>query len=247
MLVSFARIRRQKAILAGQAESSGHATDFPFGQDWPVSDDLSLDAGTASGAYFHQDLYVASSIFTRKPRRHIDVGSRVDGFVAHVAVFREIEVIDVRPLQCEVENIQFIQADITRSLPKSLMADSVSCLHALEHFGLGRYGDSLDFDGWFKGLENISRMLEAGGTLYLSVPAGRAQRIEFNAHRVFSVPFLRNVLETWFDIEDFAFVDDSGDLHTNLDAHSPAADCSFNAVMGCAIWTLVKKAHLTHP
>ena len=38
-------------------------------------------------AYFHQDFVVARKIFERNPRLHIDVGSRVDGFVAHVATF----------------------------------------------------------------------------------------------------------------------------------------------------------------
>jgi hypothetical protein len=244
MLVQHARIGRQKRALARQARLSSRAVDFPFGSDWRVSNDSSLQAGSASGAYFHQDLYVATSILKQEPRRHIDVGSRVDGFVAHVAVFREIEVVDIRPLDSKVLNIRFIQADITHPVPADLKADSVSCLHALEHFGLGRYGDALDFDGWLAGLKNLVQMTEPGGTLYLSVPAGRRQRIEFNAHRVFSVPYLRDVLEEWFTIEDFAFVDDLGDLHTNLDAYSSAADVSFDAVMGCAIWTLVKKEQL---
>jgi len=44
--------------------------------------------GDASGHYFHQDLIVARRIFERDPRKHVDVGSRIDGFVAHLAVFR---------------------------------------------------------------------------------------------------------------------------------------------------------------
>jgi len=50
--------------------------------------------GDASGHYFHQDLIVARRIFERDPRKHVDVGSRIDGFVAHLAVFRQVEVID---------------------------------------------------------------------------------------------------------------------------------------------------------
>jgi hypothetical protein len=69
-------------------------------------------SGTASGHYFHQDLFVARKIFQRNPKRHVDVGSRVDGFVAHVAVFRQIEVLDVRPQKAHVANITFQQFDI---------------------------------------------------------------------------------------------------------------------------------------
>lgn len=81
------------------------------------------------------------------------------------------------------------------------VADSVSCLHALEHFGLGRYRDTVDYDGWRKGLDGRTEILEPGGTLYLGLPTGEPQRVEFNAHRVFSLPFIRDVLEPRFVIE----------------------------------------------
>ena len=57
--------------------------------------DYSDNAGQNKGHYFHQDLLVAKMIYDTKPRRHIDIGSRLDGFVAHVASFREIEVFDI--------------------------------------------------------------------------------------------------------------------------------------------------------
>ena len=62
--------------------------------------------------------------------------------------------------------------------------DSLSCLHALEHFGLGRYGDPVDPKGYESGLRNMSRILRKGGYFYLSVPIGM-ERVEFNANRVF--------------------------------------------------------------
>jgi hypothetical protein len=55
-------------------------------------------AGQLMHHYFLQDVLVASYIYKKKPKRHIDIGSRIDGFVAHVASFRPIEIIDIRPL-----------------------------------------------------------------------------------------------------------------------------------------------------
>ena len=62
--------------------------------------------------------------------------------------------------------------------------DSLSCLHALEHFGLGRYGDPIDPLGSERGLKNMASLLKEGGIFYLSVPIG-IERVEFNANRVF--------------------------------------------------------------
>ena len=117
--------------------------------------DYSDNAGNYKGHYFHQDLLVAKFINAQNPKRHIDIASRVDGFVAHVASFREIEVLDVRPLPKSVhENIKFRQINFMK--PQILEeADSVSCLHAIEHFGLGRYTDKIDVDGHNKGITNL--------------------------------------------------------------------------------------------
>ena len=158
---------------------------FPITQFRPFLFEKNDFSGVASGDYFHQDLYVARRIFENKPIKHIDVGSRIDGFVAHVACFREIEVFDIRPLKSQVETIKFVQADLMQMKTELIeCTDSLSCLHTIEHFGLGRYGDAIDADGHLKGLDSLHKMLKKGGTFYFSTPIGK-QRIEFNAHRVF--------------------------------------------------------------
>lgn len=138
------------------------------------------------GEYFWQDLYVAKQIINENPQRHIDVGSRVDGFIAHLACVRDVEVFDIRPLTAKIENVTFTKWDITNPRQDlSGVADCVTCLHTLEHIGLGRYGDSIDPNGWKKGLSSLVTLMKPGGGLWLSVPIG-SQRVEFNAHRVFA-------------------------------------------------------------
>ena len=156
----------------------------------PCLHDRADFAGSASNEYFIQDLLVAQMIHDNHPKRHIDVGSRVDGFVAHVASYREIEVLDIRPLPTISNRIKFIQHDIMKPLlPDTRRAfggvDSISCLHALEHFGLGRYGDPINCEGWRAGFLRMAELLESGGTLYLSTPIGR-EAVYFNANWVFS-------------------------------------------------------------
>ena len=153
----------------------------------PCLHDWYEEGGAAKSEYFWQDLLVARWIFADQPQRHVDVGSRVDGFVAHVASFREIEVFDVRPITTRVPGVVFKQADLMGSdvmRSDEGRCDSISCLHAIEHFGLGRYGDPIDPQGYRHGIANMARMLQPGGKFYLSTPIGR-ERVEFNAHRVF--------------------------------------------------------------
>lgn len=151
----------------------------------PCLHDRSAEAGNARGEYFVQDLYVARKIHAHRPSVHVDIGSRVDGFVAHVASFRSIEVWDIRPMPGPVQGIAFRQADVSDpgSLPRDY-CDSMSCLHALEHFGLGRYGDCIDVRSGEQALHNMAAALQRGGLLHLSVPVGR-ERVLFNSHRIF--------------------------------------------------------------
>jgi hypothetical protein len=157
----------------------------------PCLHDRYDESGIAKGEYFWQDLSVAQWIAASLPAKHVDVGSRIDGFVAHVASFREIEVFDVRPISNHIPGVIFKQADFMQSAVAADFdasdgyCDSLSCLHALEHFGLGRYGDPIDVRGYEKGIANLAKLLQREGRLYLSTPIGR-QRVEFNANWVFN-------------------------------------------------------------
>jgi hypothetical protein len=179
----------------------------------PILSDYEATAGEARGHYFHQDLLVASLIHDASPARHVDVGSRVDGFVAHVASFRQIDVFDVRPLTVAHPRIRFVQRDL--SAPGDDLrdiTDSLSCLHALEHFGLGRYGDPIDPEGHLKGFATLAAMVKPGGMFYLSVPIG-APGVFFNAHRVFTPTDVLDWARGAFDLVRFDYVDDAGVLH----------------------------------
>jgi SAM-dependent methyltransferase len=202
--------------------------------------DYDDQAGSASGHYFHQDLLVASFIKKNNPQRHIDIGSRIDGFVAHVASFRKIDVMDVRKLESTGhDNISFFQADLmNKDSAQGGITDSISCLHAIEHFGLGRYGDPIAPDGHRKGFNNMLRMLKTGGTFYISFPIANKNEVHFNAHRVFHPKDIFNWVEDSgsLNLERFDYVDDSGNLHQDIDINSE----NINVVYGCGIYTLKK-------
>lgn len=232
----------RRSLRAFRRQAAGAKVRFGFSPAYVCLDEDVSDSGLAKGHYFHQDLLVARRIHRAQPRRHIDVGSRVDGFVAHVASFRPIEVLDIRSLPSTIPNVTFLQADMMAPLPVELTGccDSLSCLHALEHFGLGRYGDPLDYDGYRKGLDNLTDMLLPGGTLYLSVPMG-PQRVEFNAHRVFSLGFLLELVSGGFSVARFSYVDDAGDLHEDVPLAEESIRTDFGCTYGCAILELTRR------
>lgn len=213
-------------------QANNSRPDFPFGNFYPCLNEAEIESGVASGHYFHQDLLVVGLVFKNNPVKHVDIGSRVDGFVAHVASFREIEVFDIRDLSNTIQNIKFRRFNlIDKNFNLQNYCDSLSCLHALEHFGLGRYGDEINYDGHLIGWENMYKTLKKGGKLYFSVPIG-PQRIEFNAHRVFSINYLLDLIGTRYKIDSFSYVDDQGDLHSDVSLEKSQLDNNFSCNYG---------------
>lgn len=182
---------------------------------YPVLHEADLNAGGLRDHYFHQDLWGAKRIFERRPSCHVDVGSRIDGFIAHLLVFMPVTLVDIRPIQTTIPGLTFVQGDATslNSFDDNSVS-SISSLHAAEHFGLGRYGDAIEPDACFRFMQSLCRVLAPGGRLYFSVPIGR-ERVEFNAHRVFA---LDTILDSFSDLTllSFSFIDDDGVLHEDV-------------------------------
>lgn len=218
---------------------------FDLGPYHPCLADRAAPAGELDKHYFLQDLHAARLVLARRPARHIDVGSRVDGFVAHLAVFMNVEALDVRPLVSPDPAITFRQADLTADdFDAGRLgggpSPSVSCLHAIEHFGLGRYGDPVRADGHIVALNNLARLTAPGGHLLLSTVIGR-QRVHFDAHRVFALSRLLALVEPLFSLARLDYIDDRGRLHQHADPADPAAAHSFGCHYGCAILDLVRR------
>ena len=82
-------------------------------------------------------------------------------------------------------------------------------------------------------------MLKEGGKFYLSVPIGD-QRIEFNAHRIFSVNYIVELLKDKYRIDAFSYVDDEGDLVKDAPLNSRDMESNYSCNYGCGIFELIK-------
>lgn len=182
----------------------------------PCLADFSSPAGSLDAEYFYQDWWVAQKIFTRRPRKHLDIGSRIDGLVSHVLVFCPVDFVDVRPISLDIPNFTGIVAD-ARCLYQfpARSVESISCLHVIEHAGLGRYGDAVDPLGHVLLAGEICRLLAPGGYAYISTPIGR-ERVEFNNQRVFAPG---SVIQLFGQLElaQFSAIDDDGHFHESAD------------------------------
>ncbi len=180
---------------------------------WPIIADKYKPAGTV-GNYFWQDLWAARLICKSGVKEHLDIGSRLDGFIAHLlAAGIEVTMIDVREFpNGGIEGLHTIVDDATtlRQIPDESIG-SMSALCSLEHFGLGRYGDPVDPEACFKCFGNIQKKLKRGGRLYLSVPVGR-ERVEFNAHRVFYASTITDCFRL-LRLEEFSCASEGGIEH----------------------------------
>ncbi len=196
------------------ALSDGKNFKFKFA---PILSDRLMPSGVAKGHYFHQDLWAARKIYNSRLAKHLDVGSRVDGFVAHLLVFMEIDVFDIRYIDSKVRGLHFKQVDIMdHKLSLTELYDSISCLHALEHFGLGRYGDPINKNGWLIAIEKLVKLLKKGGRLYISVPVGE-DVVEFNAHRIFNPQTILLIAESLsLRLVEFSYINDDGDFVENV-------------------------------
>lgn len=141
------------------------------------------DGQTGGGHYFYQDIWALRILKTINPSVHYDIGSRYDGFVGQATAITKVIGLDIRKPDFVLPDFEFMKGDITALDISSDSVYSISCLHTLEHIGLGRYGDAINPRGYEQGLLELERIVKPEGHLIISFPIGSA-RIEFNAQRI---------------------------------------------------------------
>ena len=212
---------------AGRSAIPAPASDL-----YPCLADATLKTGF-DPHYFFQAAWLARKLAASRPAVHTDIASDV-GMIGVLSAFVPVEFLDIRPLDVALPGLVSRKDNLSSLALPSGSVSSLSCLHVIEHIGLGRYGDPLDPDGHVKAAEELSRVLASDGNLYLSVPVGR-ERACFNAHRVFSVATVRRLFSA-LDLQEFALVDDAGRFAPGTEA-SAAESCEY----ACGLFHFVKR------
>jgi Caenorhabditis protein of unknown function, DUF268 len=186
--------------------------------------------------YFYQGAWLARKIRHSAQPTHVDIGSSVLT-MSVLSAFVNVTFIDFRPLYLKIEGMNCIAGDILNLEFESNSIHSLSCLHVLEHIGLGRYGDPIDPSGSELGAKELARVLAIGGSLFLSVPVGR-ERVCFNAHRVFSPQTVVDMFRG-LKLVDFSCVNDAGQFLQNQ-----PLDVAINNEYGCGFFHFEKNHDL---
>lgn len=186
--------------------------------------------------YVYHTAWAARKVLEINGNEHVDISSSLY-FSGIVSAFKKVKFYDYRPAHLNLSNLESNTADLLKLPFESDSVPSLSCMHTVEHVGLGRYGDPIDPDGDIKAAEELSRVVSPGGSLLFVVPVGKP-RIQFNAHRIYSYEMVKELFPE-LEIREFSLIPDDALERGTINNASPAeAD---EQKYGCGCFWLTKK------
>lgn len=198
-LKGFTKEFRQFSDLAKKSDER-----FPLSWEdkYPCLDDRTSDT-PFDRHYIYHPAWAARILKQTNPDYHVDISSTLN-FCAIVSAFIRVEFYDYRPANLALPGLTSGSADLTSLHFADNSIGSLSCMHTIEHIGLGRYGDPLDYDGDLKAISELKRVVRGGGDLLFVVPIGKP-RIMFNAHRIYSYDQVLDYFKG-FELMEFSLI-----------------------------------------
>lgn len=170
------------------------------------------------------------------PAHHTDISSSLY-FSAIVSAFVPVKFYDYRPAELNLSGFTSGKADLLKLPFADGSIKSLSCMHTVEHVGLGRYGDPIDPRGDLRAIAELKRVLSPGGSLLFVVPIGK-EKIQFNAHRIYSYDQIREYFKD-MELKEFSLIpgrSEGGGIIYN--ASKAQAD---KETYGCGCFLFVRK------
>jgi SAM-dependent methyltransferase len=183
--------------------------------------------------YIYHTAWAARKLQENNITQHVDISSSLY-FASIVSAFIPIQFYDFRPAKMKLSHLGTGKADLLKLQFEDNSIFSLSCMHVVEHIGLGRYGDPLDPEGDLKAIYELYRVIKPGGLLLFVVPVGKP-KICFNAHRIYDPQKVLSYFPA-MEISEFSCVFDSGEFHLKVDpVICKTQDCA------CGMYFLRKK------
>ena len=182
--------RFRKARLAASVDSRDRFS-VRFRDFYPCIRDKTMTTGF-DRHYVYHTAWAIRKVKEISPTKHVDISSSLY-FATHISAFYPTEFYDYRPaLISGLDGLVSKKADLMALPFANNSIESISCLHTIEHIGLGRYGDPIDPAGDLKAINELKRVVAKGGSILFVSPVGRPI-IEFNAHRIYSYAQVLNM------------------------------------------------------
>jgi hypothetical protein len=186
--------------------------------------------------YIYHPAWASRIVKKNNPKKHIDISSTLH-FCSMLSSFVPTEFYDYRPANLILDNLKIGSKDLTNLSFESNSIESISCMHTVEHVGLGRYGDPIDPFGDVKSIKELQRVLAIGGSLMFVVPVGK-QRTMFNAMRIYSYETIVSEFNELF-LEEFMLIPDNA-LEQGV-IYNPDLSVINNQNYGCGCFWFIKK------
>jgi hypothetical protein len=184
--------------------------------------------------YIYHPAWAIRIVKQINPKKHVDISSTLN-FSSTLSAFIPVDFYDYRPADLELSNLNSKSGNLLNLPFADNSIESISCMHTIEHIGLGRYGDPIDPDGDLKAIKELKRVVTVGGSLIFVAPIGRP-KIQFNAHRIYSY---EQIMDYFSDLklEEFSLIkNDEGGIIKN--ATKEDAD---SETYGCGCFWFIKK------
>lgn len=184
--------------------------------------------------YVYHPAWAARIVAKTNPAKHVDIASILQ-FSTIVSAFVPVEFYDYRPAHLKLSGYKSEHGDLTNLHFPSDSVESLSCMHTLEHVGLGRYGDPIDALGDIKAAAELARVLKVGGSFIFVTPVGKP-KIEFNAHRIYSYEQVLALFPT-LKLVEFSLVPDDYKKYGLITHANPEIVAEQNWGCGCFVFT----------
>lgn len=185
--------------------------------------------------YIYHTAWAARKVKEIDAEEHVDISSSLY-FSSIVSAFKPVRFYDFRPAKLNLSNLTSEADNLLHLKFADDTIASLSCMHTVEHVGLGRYGDSLDGEGDVKAAKELARVVAKGGSLLFVVPVGKP-RIQFNAHRIYSYDMVLDLFPG-LTLKEFSLIPDNA-LEVGMIYNATKDDVS-NQNYGCGCFWFVK-------
>lgn len=175
------------------------AAEFAERNGWTLSEDLICSPMEHPYSYKdHECLFASSRVPLTDDMTLLDVGS-YQQFVIGLSAAWKVTHLDARPAPAHLHSSSLLR--VTGQAQNMQQFDDcsfsiVTSLSAIEHFGLGRYGDQLCLNADALAVKEMIRVLQPEGSLILTTTCTAGPKtLVFDAHRVYNTSAIMELTE----------------------------------------------------